>query len=658
VKGPTAVLASIHAGRPGPMLSRIAGFSTDSDWAVRSVHPPLLTIIVVFVRKKMPQRISKLLLPVLVSAAAVLLSGSTAQAAKRSPITVFPAPDTPVASDSTTFSFRGLKPKHLGPVKVTGSRSGRHRGKRLAHSDGMGVSFVPNRSFVPGEVVSVRTGKIIRRAKQGDFKIRIGRFYGKDRKNSKPKKPNRFPRLKSRPDLRPPNLKVLTSSPAASTGMVFFAPKQTGLTIADRLGRITWFRPTGFGGNGQEVQNFQAQNYRGERVLTYWKGKAMKGRSTQKGFFNVLDRNYRRIASFGMGNGYKPDAHELTISPRSTALAIAYRAVRWDTSRFGGSKHGSAFDNVVQEIDIKTGAVLFEWHSLGNVPLRSSVGRADGAGTWDYFHLNSVGADGDSFLISARKVNSLYRIDRRTAEIKWRLRGDRMKKAENDFRMGPGTSFGYQHDAKRLPNGDISLFDNGKAPNFRAVNRHSSVLILRLRKRDKVARAKLVKRVRKRPRPILATSQGGAEVLGNGNVFVGWGSVHRITEFSPEGSVVFDATFKAPTNSYRADKGAWDGRAPGRPVIASKKVGKKGADSGATVWASWNGAADIRYWQVMSGPGTKSLREVARKSWTGLETRIAVPKLGPKVKVIARGKDGAPLSSSTLVKVGIPSRGK
>ncbi len=357
-----------------------------------------------------------------------------------------------------------------------------------------------------------------------------------------------------------------------------------------------------------------------------------------------------------MGNGYKPDAHEFTISPRSTALAIAYRPVLWNTKRFGGSKHGKVFDNVVQEIDIATGAVLYEWHSLGNVSLGASVSKPPGdGGAWDWFHLNSIEDDGNSFLISARKVSSLYRIDRLTARVRWRLRGDGIKPTENDFTMEPGTSFGYQHDARRLPNGDISLFDNGRAKRFRPVNNQSSVLILRLEKRGDSAGATLVKRIEKQPEPVLATSQGGAQVLRDGNVFVGWGSISRMTEFTPDGSIAFDAVFRAPTNSYRAQKADWEGIAPGRPVIASRKNSRKGKNEdkgmGATVWASWNGAGDIAYWQVMSGSAPGKLREVARAPWAGLETRIRVPMLGKRLKVIARGADLEALGSSTLVGV-------
>ncbi|MCB0828838.1 MAG: arylsulfotransferase family protein [Solirubrobacterales bacterium] len=564
------------------------------------------------------------------------------------PVTVFPSPGTPVASDSTTFSFRGLKPGDLGPVTIRGSRTGYHRGRRLAHSDGHGVSVIPERGFMPGELVSVFTGKRIRGARGGDFRVRIGRFTSDGRKRSRPKEPNGFPRLKSRPDLRPPALKVLTSDPAAAPGRVLFAPKQTGLVICDRLGRITWFRPTGFGGRGQEVQDFKVQRYRGSPVLTYWRGDAGRNGPFQVGSYNILDRRYRDVARFGTGNGYRPDAHEFTITSKNTALAIAYRSVRWDLRKHGGGRQGKVFDNVVQEIDIKTGAVLFEWHSLGNVGLDASVSRRPKNGdTWDYFHANSVAEDGDSLLVSARKVSTIYRIARKSGRIKWRLRGDGRKPRANDFRVGPEARFGFQHDAERLPNGDISLFDNGSARSLSTVVRNqSSALVLRPRSSGEMSEVIPVGRF-EHPQPIIAGSQGSTEVLPGGNVFVGWGSRSRITEFAPDGGVVFDAVFSAPVNSYRATKADWTGRPVSRPAMASKR-GKRGA----TVWASWNGRDDIVYWRVLTGPGRKRLDPLTASFWTGLETAIPAERLGAWVRVQAFSGEGTLLGQSKVARVG------
>lgn len=574
--------------------------------------------------------------------------GSVAKQSKPKPVSVYPSPGTPVASDSTTFSFRGLKPKNLGNVRIYGSRSGPHRTRRVAHSDGRGVSLVPRRRFSPGETVSVFSGKRIRGARHGDFQVGIGRFFSRGRKVSEPKAKNRFPRLKSRPDLRPPWIRVRTNRPGVSPGQMLFAPKQTGLVIADRLGRINWFQPTGFGGRGQEVQDFRIQRFRGKPVLTFWKGELSRDRKAQVGTYNVINRAYKPVARFGAGNGYKPDSHEFKITSRNTALVIAYRSVHWDLRKFGGGRSGKVFDNVVQEIDIRTGAVLFEWHSLGNVRLKASTApRPTNGDSWDYFHANSVERDGDSYLVSARKTCTIYRIARKSAQLKWRLRGDGKKSWANDFRVGPGARFGYQHDVQRLPNGDISLFDNGLALRFPNVRNQSSALVLRLRGKGKKSRAKPVQRFQHRPDPVIARSQGSAEVLANGNVFVGWGDKPQITEFSSSGDIVFDAVFGTRVNSYRARKAEWVGRPRTRPAIASRKTKK-----GVYVWASWNGMSGIASWRVMSGPDRTRLQPAGSSPWRGLETAIPVKKTAARYRVQALDAKGKILGKSAPVRAG------
>ena len=44
----------------------------------------------------------------------------------------------------------------------------------------------------------------------------------------------------------------------------------------------------------------------------------------------------------------------------------------FDLSSVGGSKEGRVRAGIVQEVDIETGEVLFEWHSLEHVGLDES----------------------------------------------------------------------------------------------------------------------------------------------------------------------------------------------------------------------------------------------------------------------------------------------
>ena len=580
------------------------------------------------------------------------VTASSAEAAKSKPVSVFPAPHTITASDATTFSFRGVKPSKLGPVSVYGSKTGRHGGRRLAHSDGRGVSFIPKRHFAPGEVVKVYTRRGIKLTNHGDFWVKIGRFYGLDDANAGPGTPLPKDGLHSRPDLKPPRMEINTNTPSSSPGKIFFAPKEDGMVIADNGGRISWFRPTGFGGTGNEIYNFQKQTYHGRPVLTYWKGASSATGFSQIGVFTILNNRYNRIAKFGMGNGYKADIHEFEMTPRSTALVQAYRGVKWDLSAIGGAKDGKLLDNVVQEIDIKTGAVLFEWHSIGNVSIKSTAAEQDKDGApFDYIHTNAIKMDGDSILVSGRKTSTIYRINRKTARVRWRLRGDGAAGSTNNFKMGPGTAFAYQHDIERLPNGNISLFDNGSGRGVPSVNEESSALVLKLSGKGKSRRANLVARYRHTPDPIVADSQGNAELLDNGNLFVGWGSKPQMTEFNPDGSVAFDATFKtSAVSSYRAFKAPWKGFPKDRPSIASEPDG-----TGATVWASWNGAT-VTSWKVFTGSDTKSLKQVGSSPWTNLETTIPVASVGAKVQVAAYDSKGKQLGKSGLIELGKQSR--
>ncbi len=579
-------------------------------------------------------------------------STTSATAAKPKPVSVFPAPGTPVASDATTFSFRGLKPKNLGKVRVIGSKSGRHGYTRLHHSDGRGVSVVPNRRFTPGEEVRVFTRKRIKLTRNGDFRVRIGRFYGNDDKAAGPQVPVAATGLRSRPDLKPPVIDVATASPEVSPGMFMIAPRADGLMIADNLGRTVFFRPTSFSGTGEQLSNFQKQEYEGKPVLTYWRGATSIVGFGQIGTFEILNQRYNRIAKFEPGNGYKADLHEFELTPRDTALVLAYRGVLWKENGKKGSRDRKILDNIVQEVDIKTGAVLFEWHSLGNVNLKSSVRtKPAGKAPWDFFHLNSAKDDGDSLLISARGTNSVYRIGRDDARVKWSLRGDGRKPGTNSFKMGEGTSFGYQHDAQRLADGSIAIFDNGVQRDLPTVNPDSSALVLRLWRDGGKPTASLVARYN-HPEQVVSGSQGNADPLDGGNWIVGWGDIKRFTEFTPTGEVAFDATFEdAGQNSYRAYKAPWQGYPPTRPAVLSKADGE-----GAQVWASWNGATRVHTWKVLTGKKNGSLVEVGSSPWQGLETRIRIPTVDSKVRIVAYDAEGQRIGQSLLVPLGQRSR--
>ena len=197
-----------------------------------------------------------------------------------------------------------------------------------------------------------------------------------------------FQHFVSQPELRPPPITIDVPGDAAASGYVFIAPKkavrQEGPLVLDDRGRVVWFHPSTLG-----VADFRVQQYRGRPVLTWWQGHSKFGRG--RGNYVIMNSSYRQIALVRAGNGLAGDEHEFTITPRNTGLITFYE------------QRGDVIDSGLQELDIATGRVLFEWHALGHIALSESYAKRRGKAPFDYVHINSVesGANGN-LLVSAR----------------------------------------------------------------------------------------------------------------------------------------------------------------------------------------------------------------------------------------------------------------
>ena len=279
----------------------------------------------------------------------------------------------------------------------------------------------------------------------------------------------------TRPDLTPAALTIAHHDGAsgrgtspeyfilAPAGLPVTGPGVPGLMIMDRDGGIVWYSPnTGFPARkGQGRMDLKVQSYRGQPVLTWWEGQVIKGYGEGKAV--IADTSYRTIATIDAGNGLQADLHEFVISPQDTALITAYRPRTTDLSKIGGPAQGVALSGVVQEIDIATGKVLFEWDSLDHIPVTDTYTPFAGgtkAAPFDYLHINSIAIapDGD-LLLSARNTCAVYKISRPGGRVVWRLGG-----RQSSFTMGPGTRFYFQHHARPHGASTLSLFDDGGAP--------------------------------------------------------------------------------------------------------------------------------------------------------------------------------------------------
>jgi len=450
--------------------------------------------------------------------------------------------------------------------------------------------------------------------------------------------------FRSRPDLNPPAVDVTQQAHYTTPGYIFAAPKkagagQRGTLIVDDRGQVVWFRHPKR--KHAFAMDFKVQHYRGELVLTWWEG-TYGSRVLDE--YVILDSFYSEITRIHPGNGYhEGDHHEFLISPQDTALTTIYNPVRWDLSPVGGPKDGVAWQGIVQELDIETGRVLFEWHSLDHVSLdeayaKPSEGPLPGI---DYFHINSIDVDhDDNLLVSARRTSTVYKIDRESGEIIWRLGGKK-----SSFEMGPGTQFAYQHDARRQPDGTITIFDNGTTI-FN--NRHAKAIVesraIVLGLDEEKMTASLVREYT-HPHKLFADTGGSVQVLPNGNVFVGWGSEPVFSEFSSDGELLFDASLPPRDASYRTFRFPWSGHPSDRPVA----VAERASDEEVRVYASWNGATQVTTWEVLAGLSPNQLEPVRSVRWAGFETAMLVRTKKPYIAVQAKDRSGKVLGTTECV---------
>lgn len=558
-------------------------------------------------------------------------------------VSAYPAPGTLTAGARTEISFRGVAPDSIGDVSVSGSRSGSIRGELKPHADGAGASFVPADRLRGGERVTVRTELAVHGASDGDFRFTIGRRPSPRQVNDGTLElpdipPGTADKFRSS-RLKAPKVRV-TQPPAEGTtpGEIFLSPvslkdnpNPDGPMIVDEQGRLVWFRQS----EGATVFDFKPQTYKGAPVLTWWEGRFALGWGY--GEYIVLDQSYRELVRISAGNGLRGDFHDMILTPRNTALVMIYDRVRRDLSSVGGPRDGVVVNNVIQELEPETGRVLFEWHSVGNVPFKDSRVATKGNRTYDYLHTNSIEVDTDgNLLVSGRNTCAVYKLDRDTGELIWTLGGK-----SSDFEMGSGTRFCFQHDARRVSDGVISLFDNGAGPP--ALRKESRAIVMEV---DEAAKTAELRKAYKHPGKFLAPNQASARVQPNGNMFVGWGAVPVFSEFSADGKLLFNGTIASGKGSYRAVRSGWTGLPGSSPSVAVQERGSRLA-----VWASWNGATRVDRWEVLAGATPDALSGAATVDARGFETAMTIPAGAESVAVRALDDGGAEIGRSRVLDV-------
>jgi hypothetical protein len=588
------------------------------------------------------------LVAVLIGAALALGIPAAALAAPSGgKLTISPAPNTPDASPQTQISVLGVPRRSIRGVAVTGSSTGPHAGRLLAYSGHRGASFVLDQPLAQGESASVAIR--IRGRKPIDYGFTVATLGTTQAPlNLNITQPDKLDHFVTEPGLTPPKITVnKTSKRTRRSGDVLLTPLPSptvhpgsnntvtikpvgpgGPMIVDGGGNLVWFRQLT---RPNVAANLRLQSYRGRKVLTWWEGTVTPAAFGLGGGV-IANNRYQVIKVVHAGNGYPMDLHEFQLTKDGDALFTVYSPIRVHLPGTPAGTLSPLLDSIVQEVDTRTGLVVWEWHSYGHIPLETSQATPQNSASYDAFHINAIQALArDRVLISARDTSAVYKVDRASGRILWTLGG----KGSN-FRFGPGALFNLQHDAHMLSNGRIGMFDDGAGPPM--FNPFSRGLILQLNKRRR--KATLVRQF-VRSSDTSAQSEGSLQRLPGGNVFAGFGSTPFFSEFSQRGRLLFDASLPVDDGSYRMYRFPWTATPITPPAVVAQRTGP----SGVSVYASWNGATRVAKWRVLAGPSAGALTRVATVPKRSFETRVdlnstattfAVRALDSKGRVIGR----------------------
>ena len=416
-------------------------------------------------------------------------------------------------------------------VEVTGNRSGAHPGRLRLSADGLTLVFRPAQPFATGETVRVRLSAGARtRAGAGvptlDYTFQVSSVRASEMPRPEPEfppaaagpsawwnEPAPSPTTAAGPcDPTLPDFPVfsLVDQHAQIEGAYFMAPFPSSgsssaarLQIMDDQGQALFQRVF----NGRHMPtDFKLQQGR----LTFFLGGPEQ--------FYAMDSSFAVVDSFACGNGYPTDLHDLQLLPDGHALVMSYDPEPVDMSLLvpGGNPNAIVFGLIVQELD-ENKDVVFQWRSWDHFAITDCIVNnvnLTGASI-DYVHGNSVEKTPDgNLLISCRHMNELTKIDRSTGAVLWRMG----RNAVNNQWSFPNDTRGWseQHDARVLPNGHLTLFDNGNFLN----PQYSRALEFQLDEVNKIATK--VWEYRSTP-DIFSGFMGDVQRHADGSTTIGWG---------------------------------------------------------------------------------------------------------------------------------------
>ncbi|KAJ7243328.1 ASST-domain-containing protein [Mycena rebaudengoi] len=451
------------------------------------------------------------------------------------------------------------------------------------------------------------------------------------------------------------------------------AVAQPGPAIYKSTGELVWADPTLGSCNDLNYQTWEGQQY-----LTMWvgTGSAATGQQTGMGNGIMLNSNYETVKNVSAINPpYGTDLHEFNIVQPTgkTALVTALNTVQVDLTSVGGLVDGWYVNDMIQEIDIASGNVLFNWSSVDHIGFNESYNTltSSGSGTsasnpWDAVHINSIDkartgfSRGDlegNYLISSRHCQTIYKIDK-NGNIVWRLGG----KMSNFTAKGDDTEFHWQHHVRwRTAETQISVFDDGAAELSAggvpvefidepvATGKYLDV-------DQKAMTVSLAKRYFPSPSTFsnFSLAEGSVEQYGN-TILVGYGANPWVQAYDNDSESILFSAIIGPN-----DPALWTGALNNYRVFQTSTLQFTGhptappnvSITGDDIYVSWNGATHVASYNLLTGSSVDAVTtKIASVLKSGFEMHLSAAGSSDFISVAALAANGTTLGTSTVYKV-------
>jgi hypothetical protein len=250
--------------------------------------------------------------------------------------------------------------------------------------------------------------------------------------------------------------------------------------------------------------------------------------------------------------GQPADFHDIQILGNGDYLVgVSFIQQHVDTSAYGGSSDANVWRAELQDVS-PGGSLLWGWKSQNHISLgetpkdrwRWAVNNPF-HGAYDITHWNSIEPDGDSVIASFRHLDAVYKIRKSTGNIVWKLGGTKTAKSLTVKGDPIAHTLGAQHDARLLPDGTLTVFDN------RTNVSPKTPEALRFRIDEQRRTATLLQSITD-PNVPVSNCCGSARRLANGDWLISWGKTEPVGGYEPDGTRTFSLAFEG-AYAYRAD---------------------------------------------------------------------------------------------------------